>query len=326
MNKKYQVFISSTYTDLIEERKKIVNILLMADCIPSGMESFVATDNEQFEVIKKIIELCDYYMLIIGKRYGSINDETGKSYTEMEYLYAKEKGIPVLVFVLDEAIKVDPAKEEQDPSSIVALRNFKQEALNNRLGCMWTTIDDLVGKVALSIMTAKNEIKRLGWQRATEYNEGDLRRQIMDLQEENNSLVDKIEEMTKTNVNCDNVEFNDYVINIKYKYKSYQNQYYTKESEVNLKEFFIVLSLNMLDVAINEDVIKGVLIKYCSSNNSSALLVDDNQMKVILNQLKEGGFITSKWSDSSKKLFWKLTKKGKQMRFDLTIKKIITEK
>ena len=55
MEKKYQVFISSTYADLAEERRKVLNILLMADCIPAGMEAFVATDKEQFEVIKKLL-------------------------------------------------------------------------------------------------------------------------------------------------------------------------------------------------------------------------------------------------------------------------------
>lgn len=79
-DKKYQVFVSSTYSDLKEERRKILDVLLMADCIPAGMEAFVASDTEQFEVIKKVIELCDYYVLIIGKRYGSINSSTGLSY------------------------------------------------------------------------------------------------------------------------------------------------------------------------------------------------------------------------------------------------------
>ena len=45
----------------------------MSDCIPAGMEAFVAADIEQFEVIKKVIDLCDYYVLIIGKRYGSFH-------------------------------------------------------------------------------------------------------------------------------------------------------------------------------------------------------------------------------------------------------------
>ena len=55
-NRKYQVFSSSTYSDLVEERKKVLDVLLMADCIPAEMEAFVATDVEQFEVIKKVIE------------------------------------------------------------------------------------------------------------------------------------------------------------------------------------------------------------------------------------------------------------------------------
>ncbi|WP_436668130.1 DUF4062 domain-containing protein [Latilactobacillus sakei] len=74
---KYQVFLSSTYMDLSKERKQVLDVLLMADCIPAGMESFVATDDEQFNVIKKVIDLCDYYILILGKRYGSINKQTG---------------------------------------------------------------------------------------------------------------------------------------------------------------------------------------------------------------------------------------------------------
>ena len=58
--KKYQVFISSTYSDLKKEQREILDVLLMADCVPPGMEAFVATDTEQFEVIKKVIDLCDY--------------------------------------------------------------------------------------------------------------------------------------------------------------------------------------------------------------------------------------------------------------------------
>ena len=114
MDKKYQVFISSTFKDLYEERKKVLDLLLMADCIPTGMEAFVATDEEQFNVIKKVIDLCDYYILIIGGRYGSLNEGTGISYTEMEYNYAISKGIPVLVFCIDDSVELDITKKETD--------------------------------------------------------------------------------------------------------------------------------------------------------------------------------------------------------------------
>ena len=128
-NRKYQVFISSTYSDLVEERKKVLDILLMADCIPAGMEAFVATDVKQFEVIKKVIDLCDYYILIIGQRYGSINPDTGISYTEMEYDYAIKNKIPVLVFVLDEQIALPNDKKENEPDKVERLKAFRAKAI-----------------------------------------------------------------------------------------------------------------------------------------------------------------------------------------------------
>jgi hypothetical protein len=164
-DKKYQVFISSTYSDLIDERRKVLDILLMADCIPAGMEAFVATDIEQFEVIKKVIDLCDYYILIIGKRYGSVNPNTGISYTEMEYEYAKSKDIPVLVFAINDSINLPDDKQDKDQKMIESLNKFREKAMSNRLATIWKTSDELTGALAISIMRAKVEISRPGWQR-----------------------------------------------------------------------------------------------------------------------------------------------------------------
>jgi hypothetical protein len=87
VEKRYQVFVSSTYADLKEERQHVTQALMEMDCIPAGMELFPATDEEQWEFIKRIIDDCD--LLIIGGRYGSTTDE-GISYTEKEYDYAVE--------------------------------------------------------------------------------------------------------------------------------------------------------------------------------------------------------------------------------------------
>jgi hypothetical protein len=94
MDKRYQVFVSSTYTDLKEERWKAIQAVIELDCIPAGMELFPAIDEEQFEFIKKVIDDCDYYILIIGGRYGSTTSE-GISYTEKEYDYAVGKRLKV---------------------------------------------------------------------------------------------------------------------------------------------------------------------------------------------------------------------------------------
>ena len=92
MDKRYQVFVSSTFEDLQEERKEVIQVLLESDCIPAGMELFQASDDDQWTLIKNVIDDCDYYLVIIGGRYGSTNKD-GISYTQMEYEYALKKGI-----------------------------------------------------------------------------------------------------------------------------------------------------------------------------------------------------------------------------------------
>ena len=44
MDKRYQVFVSSTYVDLKDERQKVIQALMEMDCIPAGMELFPAAD------------------------------------------------------------------------------------------------------------------------------------------------------------------------------------------------------------------------------------------------------------------------------------------
>ena len=98
MEKRYQVFVSSTYEDLQEERKEVMQALLELDCIPAGMELFPASNDDQWTLIRRIIDDCDYYIVIIGGRYGSTNEE-GISYTEMEYRYALSTGKPIIAFL-----------------------------------------------------------------------------------------------------------------------------------------------------------------------------------------------------------------------------------
>src|SRR5262252_4497918 len=85
--KKLQVFVSSTYLDLREERQAAVEAILTAGHIPAGMELFTACDQGQMQVIKRWIDESDVYLLILGGRYGSIEPESQKSYIHLEYEY-----------------------------------------------------------------------------------------------------------------------------------------------------------------------------------------------------------------------------------------------
>ena len=68
MKRKLQVFISSSYSDLIEERQAAVAAILKAGHIPAGMELFTAGDKSQMKIIERWIDESDVFMLILGGR------------------------------------------------------------------------------------------------------------------------------------------------------------------------------------------------------------------------------------------------------------------
>src|SRR5436309_2008295 len=98
MDKRYQVFVSSTYTDLRVERQHVSHALLSIGCIPTGMELFPASNENQLTFIKKVIADCDYFLLILAGRYGSVAED-GISYTEKEFDYASRRGMPIIAFL-----------------------------------------------------------------------------------------------------------------------------------------------------------------------------------------------------------------------------------
>lgn len=99
-NKRYQIFISSTYLDLINYRKIVSDEIAFRGHIPAGMEDFTACGEDLETYIKHVIDESDYYVLIIGQRFGSsISTDENISYTMMEYNYAKSKGMRIIPLI-----------------------------------------------------------------------------------------------------------------------------------------------------------------------------------------------------------------------------------
>lgn len=164
MNKKYTVFLSSTYDDLREERREVMHALLEIDCIPCGMETFPADSDEQFEFIKSIIDECDYYALIIAGRYGSIG-KNGKSFTEMEYRYAAQKGIPIMTFIHNNIGSIALEKSEESEENRHRLNEFVKYVSKGKLVKYWNGKEDLAGKVSRTMITAIKRHESKGWVR-----------------------------------------------------------------------------------------------------------------------------------------------------------------
>jgi hypothetical protein len=174
MNKKLQIFISSTFLDLKEEREAAVEAILKAGHIPAGMELFSSTDKQQWEVIKKWIDESDSFLLILGGRYGSIEPETGKSYIHLEYEYAlKQNKHP---FVLKMSNNFLEKKSKENYETYRELDNREKlkefiEGISKKLYSEFNNLIELKYNLTTSIQTLiedyDNELN--GWVKANEF-------------------------------------------------------------------------------------------------------------------------------------------------------------
>lgn len=189
MNKKYSVFVSSTYEDLKEERQEVVNALLQMDCFPVGMEYFNASDQSQWDVIKSLIDECDYYVLIIAGRYGSVEPKSGKSYTQLEYEYARSIGVPTIAFLYNNPENLPSKNVEKE--HVDELNSFKEEVKKHMVK-YWSSPTNLSGQVVLSLNQLFKTHKRIGWMRADEKSSNEQNKELLRLREEIETLEARI--------------------------------------------------------------------------------------------------------------------------------------
>jgi hypothetical protein len=121
------VMVSSTFYDLKQVRQDLAGFLLDAlgyRALLSELPSFpVNPDLDTVENCRRRVqEDADILLLVIGGRYGSIDDRSARSVTNLEYLTARAKGIPIYVFVESRILNVLPiwkANQDGDYSSVV---------------------------------------------------------------------------------------------------------------------------------------------------------------------------------------------------------------
>lgn len=211
--KKYQVFISSTYTDLRVERDKVRDAILSMYHFPVGMELFGAADEEQWEIIKETIDTSDYYVLLIGQRYGSVipdGPDSGISYTEKEFRYAKEQKIPILAFLIDDDVPVKAENVEKKYQE--EFKSFKAAVKTGRTVAWWKNPDDLAQKVTAALYKQISRKSRPGWIRGDSIDVEkslntitNLAQRIQQLEEENRKLKEStVQRKPELSVNITN--------------------------------------------------------------------------------------------------------------------------
>lgn len=196
-NRKLQVFVSSTFTDLIAERQAAVGAILSTGNIPAGMELFAAGDQSQMEVIKEWIRESDVYLLILGSRYGSIEPISGKSYTHLEYEYAIEIGKPHFAVVISdqgETLKVEKqGKGVLEREHSEKYNQFKKQVTDSKLVHFWNDLSGIELAIHKSLANFGKREELIGWVRGDEaVNGGALAEELARLGKENAELRNEL--------------------------------------------------------------------------------------------------------------------------------------
>ncbi len=137
MEKKYQVFISSTYEDLKDERRLVQEAILEKKMIPRCMETFSPSDKSQWEIIEKVIEECDCFFLILAGRYGSYDNIDKIGFTEKEFDYAVRLNKPIYAFLHKNIEQLPLEKSETNSTMRQKLKKFRKKAETDRYVGFW---------------------------------------------------------------------------------------------------------------------------------------------------------------------------------------------
>lgn len=128
----FRVFVSSTYTDMLPYREAIQSALNKADCIAYGMERFGAQAIPPLEACYQELENSQIYICALGMRYGSVDEKTQKSFTQLEFEKARELGLPTLVFIIDEDKVSFKLRDVETGEGAEKLSNFKKEIKDSK--------------------------------------------------------------------------------------------------------------------------------------------------------------------------------------------------
>lgn len=187
--KRYQVFLSSTYEDLKDERFAVMESLQTIKCFVAGMEYFSAVDMNQFEYIKKVIDDCDYYLLVLGGRYGTVPKGEEKSYTEKEYDYAVAKNKPIIALLHQDISNLPSGKCEQPEIQKKRYAAFRDKLSQGRLVNYWRDISELRAKALSGVVAAIENFPDVpGWVRGDSVASEDILRDVEELRKENERL------------------------------------------------------------------------------------------------------------------------------------------
>lgn len=308
-DRRYQIFLSSTYDDLRNERQAATQSILAMGHLAAGMELFPASDLSQIDLIKRVISESDYYVVIMGGRYGSVHPETGVSFTEMEYDYALDIGLPILGFVVRDANSLIHSRVEADAEKRKALVRFREKVLSKTCQ-MFDEPSDLGLKVMNSLMVETRINPRTGWIRADQARSAeDLEeaREMRRLAKERDEHIEKLERLLRDAIlpipeeEC-NYACGDDELSISVRFQSSDKSQVLEQVTVTWDEIFSAIGTSMFGYIVRrvdghgypfeDNIAEFLRTKVFDRVGQRSIYLFPHEIDRILIQFKQLGYIT----------------------------------
>lgn len=192
-----RIYISSTYSDLVEAREAVYGVLRKMRHDVIAMEDYVAADQRPLDKCLADVAACDIYVGIFAWRYGYVPPDQERSITELEFRQAQQSKKPCLLFLLHEEA---PWPRKLLDRNLEPIEGLRAELARDYIVNFFRTPDDLAAAVSVSVV---------GVEKAQDGNGGPLNEtQLLELV---SKLVNQCNELLKERKDSDRMAYEDFV-------------------------------------------------------------------------------------------------------------------
>ena len=183
LDKRYQVFISTSGKDMQPERMVLSQTLVGMGFFSWGLEQRTPLSTA---FSRRQIDDCDYFLLLLGSQYGE-QSVSGVGYMQLEYIYAVTKQKPIIVFMHEDPESRSEVLHDEKPELREKFREFRKQLQQevDQVIC-YRTLRDLELAVRSNMLQMLERYPVVGWVRP---------QNIQVLQDEIDSLKAKVTQL-----------------------------------------------------------------------------------------------------------------------------------
>lgn len=152
------IFVGSTYEDLAEHRRVVQGVLDRLKGLVPALECIDSKPGTPKQELIKALQSCRIYIGMFGIWYGSVDSETGKSASHVEYEEASRLKLPSLIYLLDERNTCVTSGHCEAAENTNRLRTLKAELKNRNAVSYFTSPGDLAMEMTRDLPHLLEEI------------------------------------------------------------------------------------------------------------------------------------------------------------------------